>query len=154
MVQGCTNQTYARKLCIKHGAKPKCQYPGCDSNVRSQGFCCKHGSNTTKNICQVDGCTKVAHARRLCVRHGGGQKCKIPECSKIARSKGLCYHHGGLPNVQSTTTSEDQDMLACILGNVTDVDMTDIDDLLVASCNCDLEFTVEEHEMLDYFIMA
>ncbi|KAG9411347.1 hypothetical protein AC1031_016983 [Aphanomyces cochlioides] len=109
-----------------------------------------------ENICQVDGCTKVAHARRLCVRHGGGQKCKITECSKIARSKGFCYHHGGLPSVQSTTTSdvEDQDMFACILGNVTEVDMTNIDDLLAASCNCDLEFTVEEHEMLDYFIMA
>ncbi|KAF0741553.1 hypothetical protein Ae201684P_017595 [Aphanomyces euteiches] len=155
MVDDCRNQTYARNLCIKHGAKQKCQFDGCNSNVRSQGFCCKHGLTSSKNVCEVDGCTKVAHARRRCVRHGGGQKCKIDNCSKFARSGGICYHHGSALR-QSPAASEpcpdDDNILACILGDVHLMELKNVDDILAASCNCDFEFTTEEHEMLDYFI--
>ncbi|KAG9411348.1 hypothetical protein AC1031_016984 [Aphanomyces cochlioides] len=155
-VEDCLSQAYARNACVKHGGRQKCQLEGCTSNVCSQGFCCKHGPGNNKNICQVEGCMKAAHARQRCVRHGGGKKCTVDECTKFARSFGVWYHHGG---VRQSKTSEDpnrddDDILAYILDDLAKMDVTNVDALLAETCNCDFDFTEEEHQMLNYFITS
>ncbi|KAF0684005.1 Aste57867_23993 [Aphanomyces stellatus] len=147
-VADCFNQTYARQVCIKHGGKAKCIVDGCDANVRSQGFCCKHGPKTTKKTCQVDGCNKVAHARHRCVRHGGGQKCKVDACPAFARSGGFCQRHGDVSS--STSGQDDTENLMELIGDIKLDEWWTADDFR----GCDVDFTVEETALLDFFITA
>ncbi|KAH9110737.1 hypothetical protein AeMF1_014568 [Aphanomyces euteiches] len=157
-IEDCYNQTYARNMCVKHGGRQKCQFDGCSSKVRSQGFCCKHGpSGNNKNLCHFEGCMRAAHARHRCVRHGGGQKCKMEDCTKFARSGGLCYRHSGVVRQSSITNDvagQDEDLLSSIMGDASLMHFSSVDDLLADACNCDIDFTTEEQEMLDYFIAA
>ncbi len=38
----CSNQVYARGLCVKHGGKQKCKVPDCDKNTRAGHLCSSH----------------------------------------------------------------------------------------------------------------
>ncbi|CAK4079885.1 unnamed protein product [Aphanomyces euteiches] len=93
LADDCKNQVYARKLCVRHGGKRRCDVPDCDRNVRLGSFCSAHSSAIVKKICEEEGCTNVAHNRQRCVRHGGGRKCKIQGCKTHARSGGYCCRH-------------------------------------------------------------
>ncbi|KAF0697937.1 Aste57867_11411 [Aphanomyces stellatus] len=88
----CTNQTYARNLCVQHGGKTQCRFDGCQGNARRFGFCCKH-SPTTRKLCCEDGCDSIAHARGRCARHGGGRTCLWEGCAMYARCEGFCQRH-------------------------------------------------------------
>ncbi|GLE06005.1 hypothetical protein PINS_up015216 [Pythium insidiosum] len=92
-VPNCTNQVYARKLCVRHGGKKQCQADGCEAHARGGGYCLQHGGFVVKRFCIVEGCSKQAHARQKCVRHGGGRRCKVDGCMQHARAGGLCNRH-------------------------------------------------------------
>ncbi|KAL0582688.1 hypothetical protein ABG067_007320 [Albugo candida] len=92
-IKSCTNQVYARRLCVRHGGKKQCQYDGCDAHARGGGYCIQHGGFVMKRFCIVEGCKKQAHARQKCVRHGGGRQCRIQGCLQHARAGGLCNRH-------------------------------------------------------------
>ncbi|KAF0718418.1 Aste57867_1713 [Aphanomyces stellatus] len=92
--QSCLNQVYARNLCVKHGGKPLCEFPGCSRNVRRHGRCCIHMQNhQERKLCASPGCDKFATSRGSCVRHGGGRQCKWEGCTHYARQGGLCVSH-------------------------------------------------------------
>ncbi|KDO22485.1 hypothetical protein SPRG_12767 [Saprolegnia parasitica CBS 223.65] len=93
LIDGCHNQVYARRLCVRHGGKKLCAFPDCNRNARLGKFCSLHGVVTHKRHCNEDGCLKMAHARGKCVRHGGGRRCAHPECPSHARHKGYCSRH-------------------------------------------------------------
>ncbi|OQS04952.1 hypothetical protein THRCLA_20750 [Thraustotheca clavata] len=90
---GCHNQVYARRLCVRHGGKKLCSHSNCERNARLGEFCSLHGAVTHKRHCNELGCTKMAHARGKCVRHGGGRQCSQPGCISHARHKGYCSRH-------------------------------------------------------------
>nr|CCA20711.1 conserved hypothetical protein [Albugo laibachii Nc14] len=92
-IKSCTNQVYARRLCVRHGGKKQCQFQGCDAHARGGGYCIQHGGFVMKRFCVVEGCKKQAHARQKCVRHGGGRQCRIHGCLQHARAGGLCNRH-------------------------------------------------------------
>lgn len=93
IIDECTNQVYARKLCVRHGGKKQCQADGCKAHARGGGYCLQHGGFSVKRFCTVDGCKKQAHARQKCVRHGGGRRCRINGCMQHARAGGICNRH-------------------------------------------------------------
>lgn len=64
---GCTNQVYARMLCVRHGGKKRCVQDGCSNHARGGGFCLHHGGYAVKRYCSQEGCKRQAHARQLCV---------------------------------------------------------------------------------------
>ncbi|CAK4687525.1 hypothetical protein LEN26_007983 [Aphanomyces euteiches] len=107
LVGHCRNQVYARHLCVRHGGKRLCQYPGCSANARSGTLCCRHGMRSRKKQCAIDGCTKVAHARQRCVRHGGGRMCKVDDCNTHARIGGYCCRHAGLQTPPESPVKEE-----------------------------------------------
>lgn len=92
-VENCTNQVYARKLCVRHGGKKQCQADNCEAHARGGGYCLQHGGFVVKRFCIVEGCSRQAHARQKCVRHGGGRRCKVDACMQHARAGGLCNRH-------------------------------------------------------------
>lgn len=92
-VDNCTNQVYARKLCVRHGGKKQCQTENCKAHARGGGFCLHHGGFVIKRFCIVEGCSRQAHAKQKCVRHGGGRRCNVDGCSQHARAGGLCNRH-------------------------------------------------------------
>ncbi|KDO34450.1 hypothetical protein SPRG_01584 [Saprolegnia parasitica CBS 223.65] len=69
-----------------------CAVFGCHRNVRSKGFCKRHGGGKQ---CCMHGCVKEAQNGNYCIGHGGGKCCKIDGCSNAAQSQGLCKAHGG-----------------------------------------------------------
>ncbi|CAK4079404.1 unnamed protein product [Aphanomyces euteiches] len=94
IVQGCSNQAYARQLCCRHGAKKTCSVEGCDLRARSNGICFAHGA--PKRQCNEPGCDHPAQARKKCVKHGGGRRCNAPGCIAHARCKGKCQRHAAI----------------------------------------------------------
>ncbi|OQR90779.1 hypothetical protein THRCLA_09208 [Thraustotheca clavata] len=89
----CTNQVYARGLCVRHGGKKVCDYPNCENTVYGGAFCSEHGGQDSKRFCIVQGCNRQARTQRRCVRHGGGRKCGIADCHHHARVSGFCHSH-------------------------------------------------------------
>ncbi|KAH9135379.1 hypothetical protein AeRB84_019193 [Aphanomyces euteiches] len=89
----CYNQSYARGLCVRHGAKQTCVVDQCARNRRYAEYCSKHADNTLKKRCQVDGCRNQSHSRGKCVRHGGGHLCRANGCYRHARLGGYCSRH-------------------------------------------------------------
>ncbi|EQC36662.1 hypothetical protein SDRG_06098 [Saprolegnia diclina VS20] len=92
-VPECTNQVYARHLCIRHGGKRTCQYPDCVTNARAGDLCAKHGGAKHKPLCSIEGCAKKAYGRNRCIAHGGGKQCLAPQCRTRARVSGYCWRH-------------------------------------------------------------
>ncbi|OQR95410.1 hypothetical protein THRCLA_07891 [Thraustotheca clavata] len=92
-VGDCSNQVYARRLCIRHGGKKSCEFPDCQSPARVGIFCSKHNSLPPSTPCSVEGCTRAAHLMRKCIRHGGGKPCIVENCDSNARARGLCWRH-------------------------------------------------------------
>ncbi|KAH9120625.1 hypothetical protein AeMF1_007291 [Aphanomyces euteiches] len=127
-VENCSNQTYARYLCVQHGGKQQCQIDGCQSNARRYGLCCKHGTRVRK-LCSADGCKNIAHARGCCIKHGGGRKCKWTlGCAQSARIDGYCLNHcREVMNPSPSLTNEELDILTSLLGCVD----ADCDELVV-----------------------
>ncbi|EQC39435.1 hypothetical protein SDRG_03637 [Saprolegnia diclina VS20] len=41
-VIGCENQVYARKLCVKHGARKRCSFPKCRAYTQGHAACPDH----------------------------------------------------------------------------------------------------------------
>ncbi|OQR95772.1 hypothetical protein THRCLA_22074 [Thraustotheca clavata] len=41
-VVGCENQVYARKLCVKHGARKRCAFPKCHAFTQGYVVCPEH----------------------------------------------------------------------------------------------------------------
>ncbi|KDO27119.1 hypothetical protein SPRG_07830 [Saprolegnia parasitica CBS 223.65] len=41
-VIGCENQVYARKLCVKHGARKRCSFPKCHAFTQGYAACPDH----------------------------------------------------------------------------------------------------------------
>ncbi|EQC39434.1 hypothetical protein SDRG_03636 [Saprolegnia diclina VS20] len=41
-VIGCENQVYARKLCVKHGARKRCSFPKCRAFTQGHAACPDH----------------------------------------------------------------------------------------------------------------
>ncbi|EQC37419.1 hypothetical protein SDRG_05023 [Saprolegnia diclina VS20] len=104
-VENCTNQVYARQLCVRHGGKRRCQHPACSTNVRSGRFCSKHNPHIDKQ-CTEPGCTRQAHARQRCIRHGGGRLCGMVHCDAYARREGMCIRHHRLATTTPVATPE------------------------------------------------
>ncbi|KAF0699729.1 Aste57867_9720 [Aphanomyces stellatus] len=97
----CTNQVYARGLCVRHGGKKQCQMDGCQLYCRVGKFCAGHGPSWAVRLCSEAGCTKQAHARGKCVRHGGGRQCKTRGCVAHARVGAFCGRHQRVPDHQA-----------------------------------------------------
>ncbi|KAF0689450.1 Aste57867_19102 [Aphanomyces stellatus] len=90
---GCTNQSVANHLCVRHGGKRTCQMDGCDAPTRGRKKCPAHGGIVPKRYCSEVNCGKQAHANHKCVAHGGGRYCKVDGCQCHIRSRGLCRVH-------------------------------------------------------------
>ncbi|OQS06712.1 hypothetical protein THRCLA_01277 [Thraustotheca clavata] len=108
-VKGCSNQVYARNLCVRHGGRKACRIQGCTNTVRGGDLCLHHGGPSPKRYCTVQGCLRQAHARQKCVRHGGGNVCKVPGCFQYGRVLGLCHRHNKSQqkNIENLYSSED-----------------------------------------------
>ncbi|EQC25293.1 hypothetical protein SDRG_16846 [Saprolegnia diclina VS20] len=89
----CSNQVFARKLCVRHGGRPLCSFDGCRANAHRRGFCCRHGAKGSKKHCIEPGCARLAQSKHKCVRHGGGRPCHFEGCTTHARSGGHCSRH-------------------------------------------------------------
>ncbi|KAF0682706.1 Aste57867_25191 [Aphanomyces stellatus] len=107
LIDNCRNQVYARKLCVKHGGKRRCQVGGCSANARVGNFCSRHASTALKRVCEVNGCDKQPRAHRRCAAHGGGKKCCMAGCPNNARGSDYCAKH--TPKVDEKPTSHDSD---------------------------------------------
>ncbi|ETW05809.1 hypothetical protein H310_03490 [Aphanomyces invadans] len=93
-IAGCANVVYARQLCVRHGGKKQCQFPGgCQATAQGGDLCPAHGGEIIKRFCRIDGCDRQAHAKRLCVHHGGGRLCQYTGCPHHARAGGFCHKH-------------------------------------------------------------
>ncbi|OQR95037.1 hypothetical protein THRCLA_08035 [Thraustotheca clavata] len=92
-VPHCSNQVFARKLCVRHGGRPVCQFAGCTANAHRRGYCCRHGIKGLKKPCTEPGCTRLAQSKQKCVRHGGGRPCHKEGCNTHARTGGFCSRH-------------------------------------------------------------
>ncbi|KAF0697843.1 Aste57867_11497 [Aphanomyces stellatus] len=94
LVDSCTNQMYARNLCIRHGGKRQCGVESCNRNVRVGDLCSRHAVSVhTKLRCNEHACPNVARKHGKCVRHGGGKQCKVSTCHTHARKDGFCSRH-------------------------------------------------------------
>ncbi len=91
----CSNQVYARGLCVRHGGKTKCEVPNCTMNTRVGNFCAKHCDPLVKRYCDELNCSNQAHGRGKCVRHGGGRRCLAELCTLRAKYGPYCKHHSG-----------------------------------------------------------
>ncbi|OQS07799.1 hypothetical protein THRCLA_20058 [Thraustotheca clavata] len=113
-VPDCTNQVYARHLCIRHGGKRLCRYPNCYTNARAGDLCAKHGGAKIKPLCFVAGCDKKVYGNNKCIAHGGGKSCCVSQCSTRARTGGYCWRHRNLvPN--SPIQQDPQESLISII---------------------------------------
>ncbi|KAF0694914.1 Aste57867_14256 [Aphanomyces stellatus] len=94
---GCTNQSVANHLCVRHGGKRTCQMDGCGAPTRGRKKCPAHGGVAPKRYCSEADCTRQAHANHKCVAHGGGRFCNVTGCQFHIRSRGLCRVHLAAP---------------------------------------------------------
>ncbi|KAF0697842.1 Aste57867_11496 [Aphanomyces stellatus] len=117
LVELCSNQMYARNLCIRHGGKRTCAMANCDRNVRVGGYCVNHGASLNKELrCNEANCSNVARKQRKCVRHGGGKQCQVDGCKTHARKAGFCCRHAKI----DAQTNEVEAL------NVVDLDLSDL----------------------------
>ncbi|OQS00357.1 hypothetical protein THRCLA_05985 [Thraustotheca clavata] len=93
LVEDCTNQVYARNLCVRHGGQKSCCVQGCCRNARQAGYCYRHSGDDSRRRCSSTGCMRKAILGGKCISHGGAKVCSVEGCASHVRKKGLCCRH-------------------------------------------------------------
>ncbi|KAF1779119.1 hypothetical protein GQ600_6440 [Phytophthora cactorum] len=88
--QNCTNQVYARKLCVRHGGKKQCQADNCEAHARGGGFCPSTAASWS-SLLHRRGLFQQAHARRNVYAMAA---CRVKAAIKTAQHSGsICFRH-------------------------------------------------------------
>ncbi|KDO29622.1 hypothetical protein SPRG_05575 [Saprolegnia parasitica CBS 223.65] len=64
-VMDCDNQVYARKLCVKHGARKRCSFPKCHAFTQGHTVCPKHQFWLTSRSDAHSTCAGTSYTREL-----------------------------------------------------------------------------------------